>query len=132
MLDHLIYKFYLPLVSVLYCPPSSPSSFLIIILHVHIYAQQGYAFGRVCLCILRMCVYMWPKNWLFEVLPLGNLLLVQSTARSSSLTTKKGALLCLVICSEKEIRRHCINKREKEISKKMYYGKPCLVYMQCS
>ena len=34
---------------------------------------------------------MWPKNWLFEVLPLGNLLLVESTAHSSSLTAKKGA-----------------------------------------
>ena len=46
------------------------------------YAQQGYAFGRIGLCI--------PKNWLFEVLPLENLLGV-STALSVSLTTKKGA-----------------------------------------
>ena len=39
-----------------------------------------------------MCIHcMWPKNWLFEVLPLGNLLLVESTAHSSSLTAKKGA-----------------------------------------
>ena len=38
-----------------------------------------------------MYVYMWPKNWLLEVLPLENLSLVQSTARSSNLTTKKGA-----------------------------------------
>ena len=34
---------------------------------------------------------MWPKNWLFEVLPLENLSMVQSTARSLNLTTKKGA-----------------------------------------
>ena len=49
--------------------------------------RLGYAFGRVGLCII-----MWPKNWLFEVLLLENLSLVQSTARSSSLTAKKGQL----------------------------------------
>ena len=32
---------------------------------------------------------MWPRNWLFEVLPLRDLLLVESNARSSSLTAKK-------------------------------------------
>ena len=32
---------------------------------------------------------MWPKTWLFEVLLLGNLLLVWSTACLSSLTAKK-------------------------------------------
>ena len=35
------------------------------------YAQEGYAFGCVGLC-----VYMWPKNCLFEVLPLENLSLL--------------------------------------------------------
>ena len=40
-----------------------------------VYAQQGYAFGCVSLCMyVRM--YMWPKNWLFLVLPLENLPLV--------------------------------------------------------
>ena len=54
------------------------------------YAQQGYAFGCVGLC---MCAYicMWQKNWLFEVLPLENLSLVQHTARLLSLTATKGA-----------------------------------------
>ena len=47
------------------------------------------------LCIWsRWFVYMCmcgKKNWLFEVLPLGKLPLVQSTACSSSFTAKKGA-----------------------------------------
>ena len=46
-----------------------------------------YRFGMyVC-----MYVCLWPKNWLFEVLPLENLSFVQSTAHSLSLTVKKGA-----------------------------------------
>ena len=60
--------------------------------------QQGYAFGRIGLCIniglvcMYVCMYvcLWPKNWLFEVLPLENLSFVQSTAHSLSLTVKKG------------------------------------------
>ena len=28
------------------------------------YAQQGYMFGCVGLCV---CIIMWPKNWLLEV-----------------------------------------------------------------
>ena len=41
-------------------------------------------FGRVGLCV---CI-CGQKNWLFEVLPIENLSLVQATARSSSLTAK--------------------------------------------
>ena len=48
------------------------------------YAQQDYVWSR-------WFVYIDGQNWLFEVLLLGNLSLVQSTARSSCLTTKKGA-----------------------------------------
>ena len=53
----------------------------------------------MCVCAAGLCVrlrrfvyneYMWPKNGLFEVLPLENRLLVQYTARSSSLTANKG------------------------------------------
>ena len=58
-------------------------------------------------------IYMWPKNWLFEVLLLENLLLVQSSARSLSLTTKKRSSLHQVICSEKEIWRHSTNRMGK-------------------
>ena len=53
-----------------------------------VYAQQGCAFGRVGLCIYE---YMWPKNWLFEVLPLKNLSLVQTAACLLSLTAEKEA-----------------------------------------
>ena len=54
------------------------------------YAQQGYAFVALVCVYTCMCI-CGQKNWLFEVLPLGNLTLVQSTARSSNLTAKKGA-----------------------------------------
>ena len=41
------------------------------------YAQQGYAFGHISLCMyVCVCVYvciMWQKNCLFELLPLENL-----------------------------------------------------------
>ena len=57
---------------------------------LRVYAQQGYAFGCISLCLC-IYVYMWPKNWLFEVLPLENLLLVQTTACLSSLTAEKEA-----------------------------------------
>ena len=34
-----------------------------------VYAHQSYVFGRIGLCIYNY-VHMWPKNWLFDVLPL--------------------------------------------------------------
>ena len=51
-------------------------------------------FGRVGLCMCAAYIYMYicgQKNWLFVVLLLENLSLVQYTARLSSLTTTKGA-----------------------------------------
>ena len=39
--------------------------------------------------VMRLVALVGQKNWLFEVLPLENLSLVQSTARSLSLITKK-------------------------------------------
>ena len=58
-------------------------------------------------------VYMYvAKNWLFEVLPVENLSLVQYTARLSNLTAKR-RLLRQVIRSGKEIRRHSIKRMGK-------------------
>ena len=59
------------------------------------YAQQDYAFGIVC-------VYV-AKKLAVEVLPIENLSLVQATA----------SLLCQTIRSEKEIRKHSINRMGK-------------------
>ena len=68
--------------------------------------------ASVCVCV-PIYVYMWQKNWLFEVLPLENLSLMQYTAHLSSLTAKKRSLLRLMIRLQKEIRKHSINGMEK-------------------
>ena len=52
------------------------------------YAQQGYAFGCVGLC---MCARMWPKTGCLGSYRLKNLLLVQFTACFLGLTAKKEA-----------------------------------------
>ena len=52
------------------------------------YAQQGYAFGCVGLC---MCARMWPKMGCLGSYRLKNLLLVQFTACSLGLMAKRKA-----------------------------------------
>ena len=76
------------------------------------YAQQGYAFGHISLCI---CVYayacMWPTNWDLE-----NLLLVLSTARSLSLThCQKGAYYSRQLIQEKKFRRVLLTAGERKL-----------------
>ena len=68
----------------------------------------------MCL-VASVCVYvcvcnMWPKNWLFEVLPLENFSLMQSTTCSSSLTAKKE----LTMMSNSFRERYSINGTGKE------------------
>ena len=46
-----------------------------LVITLYVYAQQGYAFGCVSLCMY-VCMYMWQKNWQFRVLPPENLPLV--------------------------------------------------------
>ena len=65
--------------------------------------------------------------WLVE---LENFPLVQSTAHLPSLTTKKSSLH-QAIHSDKKIETILLTEWEKG-SGKLYYGKPHLVYMQCS
>ena len=56
-----------------------------------VYAQQGYVCLVVSVCVY-ICIYVAKKTWLFEVLLLENLSLVQSTAHLLSLTAKKKEL----------------------------------------
>ena len=76
-------------------------------------------FGHVSLCVC-VCVYMWQKNWLFEVLPLENLSLVQSTACSSSLTAKKGAYYARQFVQGKKFEGILLTGREKGFRKMVF------------
>ena len=81
------------------------------------YVQQGYAFWSRWFVYIYMYVYMWPKNWLFEVLPLENLSLVQSTARSSSLTAKNGAYYARRFVQGNKFKGILLTGREKGFRK---------------
>ena len=75
----------------------------------------------------------WPQNWLFEVLLLKNLSLVQSTAPALiEYNHQKRSLLSQAILSGKEIRRHSINGTGKGfLENYITVSHACLVYLQC-
>ena len=86
---------------------------------VYIYKYIRKPTRRVCVCV---CVC--PKNWLFEVLSPENLLLVQFTGRSLSLTAKKGAYYTRSFIQGKKFRGILLKGQEK-VSGKLYYGTVC-------
>ena len=114
------------------------------LLHIHLYAhrviitmcacaQQGYAFGRVSLCMYTIHVCgqkmgcLGSYHWKSPVSVIYCLLV--------EFNGQKRGLLCQAIHSEKEIWNHSINGTKKGTGPgKSYYvrSQPHLVYMQCS
>ena len=104
-----------------------------------------YWWSSVMLCVwlcwfVYVCMYvcMWPKTGCLRSCCLKSpvsviyCLLVEFNYHIRSLTTTK-SLLCQVLHSEKESQNHSINGKERRVPENNYnYGKPRLVYIQCS
>ena len=74
---------------------------------------------------------MWSKNWLFEALPLENLIGVIYCSLIEC-NCQKGSLLGQVIRSGKVLRKHSINGTRKGSPENSITVESHLVYMQCS
>ena len=95
------------------------------------YVQQGYVFGRVGLCMYVCTVYVYYVDqertvWGFTTRKSLVSVIYYSLVEFNG---QKRGLLCQAIRSGKEIWLLMGRKRGPG---KLYYGKPRLVYMQCS
>ena len=98
---------------------------------VHVYAQQGYVFGHVGLCMCA-CTYtymsMWPKTGCLRSYHFTVSVIYCSLIENNH---QKGAHYAKQFLQGKKFGSILLTEQKKG-SKKLYYGKPCFIYMQCS
>ena len=95
------------------------------------YAQQGYVFGRIGLCVY-VCMYVYvDKKRAVWGLTTGKSPVSVIYCLLVEFNGQKRGLLCQAIHSGKEIWNHSINGMEKGPGKLYYSRKPRLVYLQC-